>query len=115
MTKALGGQVARTTCTAVRGPVPPERVPLDARRPLLLDDPSRVLRVVSGHADVFAVPIINGLPAGARRHLYRAETGGIILGWPFVGPDARGQMIGFTRCWRPERRSARTGPRCPRR
>jgi NHLM bacteriocin system ABC transporter ATP-binding protein len=95
MTKALGGQVARTPRPAARGPVLPERVPLDARRPLLLDDPTRALRVESGHADVFAVPIVDGVPAGARRHLYRAEAGGVILGWPFVGADPQGPKIGL--------------------
>jgi NHLM bacteriocin system ABC transporter ATP-binding protein len=61
----------------------------------LLEDPTRALRVVSGYSDVFAVPIINGLPAGARRHLYRAEPGGVVLGWPSVAPDTKGQTKGL--------------------
>jgi NHLM bacteriocin system ABC transporter ATP-binding protein len=94
MTEPFGGQAARTPRLTARGPTLHERVPLVARRPILLDNPTRALRIVSGHADVFAVPIVNGVPAGARRHLYRTEAGGIILGWPFAGSDKQGQMVG---------------------
>jgi NHLM bacteriocin system ABC transporter ATP-binding protein len=71
-----------------------ERVPLDARRPRLLDDPASALRIISGHADLFAVPRANGAVTGARRHLCRIETGGIILGLPTVAVDGQDQSIG---------------------
>jgi NHLM bacteriocin system ABC transporter ATP-binding protein len=71
-----------------------ERVPLDGRRPRLLDDAVCALQVVAGHVDVFAVRIEGGAAAGARRHLCRIEAGGIILGLPFVKADALGQPIG---------------------
>src|SRR5262245_45388167 len=95
MTEALGGQIARIARAGPRGPTLPERVSLDARRPFLLDEPTRALRIVSGYADVFAVPISKGVPAGARRHLYRAEAGGVILARPFAGAEAGGQTVGL--------------------
>ena len=71
-----------------------EHVPLDGRRPRLLDDPALALQMVRGHADLFAVPIANGAPVGARHHLCRIETGGIILGLPSVASEVEGQSIG---------------------
>ena len=49
-------------------------------RPLALDDPERVWLVASGRVDVFAVPLADGVPAGARVHLYRAEAGQLLFG-----------------------------------
>ena len=72
----------------------PECVPLDGRRPRLLDDPTGALRIVRGHADVFAVPMLQDSPAGARHHLCRIETGGIILGLPSIVVGAPGPSIG---------------------
>jgi len=37
-----------------------ECVPLDGRRPRLLNDPARALRVTAGHVDLFAVSIMTG-------------------------------------------------------
>ena len=71
-----------------------ERVPLDARRPRLVDNPSGALSLVCGHADLFAVPHANGAVTGARRHLCRIETGGVILGLPSVAVDGQDQSIG---------------------
>jgi hypothetical protein len=69
-------------------------VPLDGRRPRLLDDTACALKVVCGHADLFAVSIADGAAAGARCHLCRIETGGVILGLPFVSADGQAQSIG---------------------
>jgi NHLM bacteriocin system ABC transporter ATP-binding protein len=64
-----------------------ERVPLDARRPRLIEA-GCALRLVRGHADLFAVAIEDGVAAGLRRHLCRIEAPGLILGLPFAqGPD----------------------------
>jgi NHLM bacteriocin system ABC transporter ATP-binding protein len=71
-----------------------ERVPLDGRRPRLLDDPTLALQMVRGHADLFAVPIASGAAVGARHHLCRIEAGGIILGLPFAASEVQGQSIG---------------------
>ncbi|MFI4987171.1 MAG: NHLP bacteriocin export ABC transporter permease/ATPase subunit [Alphaproteobacteria bacterium] len=76
-------------------PVPrlPEAVALDGHRPRLIDDPQRAMRVTSGHVDIFAVPAAEGGPAGARRHLFRVESGGIILGLPRVEADGAAGRI----------------------
>jgi NHLM bacteriocin system ABC transporter ATP-binding protein len=95
MSDRASGQTARTPRTE-GGPIAraAERMPLDGRRPRLLEDKAAALRVVCGHADLFAVPIVDGAVAGARRHLCRIEAGGIILGLPFVTVDGQGQSIG---------------------
>ncbi|OHB67469.1 MAG: NHLP bacteriocin export ABC transporter permease/ATPase subunit [Planctomycetes bacterium RBG_13_63_9] len=49
-------------------------------RPLVLDDPQRVGMVAVGHVDVFAVPLENGQPSGARVHVCRAEVGQLFFG-----------------------------------
>jgi NHLM bacteriocin system ABC transporter ATP-binding protein len=71
-----------------------ERVPLDGRRPRLLDDPSRALFVNAGHVDLFAVLVAEGAAAGARRHLCRIEAGDLILGLPFVECEGRAERVG---------------------
>ena len=37
------------------------------------------LQVTAGHVDVFAVSLVEGKAAGARHHLFRVESGEIIL------------------------------------
>jgi NHLM bacteriocin system ABC transporter ATP-binding protein len=93
-TKTQAVRTARATLSEVPKRQEVERVPLDARRPRLLDDSASALRLVCGHADLFAVPHANGAVTGARRHLCRIETGGIILGLPFVAVDGQDQLIG---------------------
>ena len=62
------------------------RVLLDGRRPQLLDHRGHVLQVIAGHVDLFAV-VGNGQTEGARQHLLRIETGGIIPDLPeHIGP-----------------------------
>src|SRR5262245_33980124 len=57
------------------------RVPLDGRRPRLLDHRGYVLNVLAGHVDLFAVIVADG-QVGARQHLLRIETGEIIPDLP---------------------------------
>jgi NHLM bacteriocin system ABC transporter ATP-binding protein len=96
MTRRAGGLASRAPgCDSGRPPQPAiERVPLDSRRPRLLNDPQRALRVASGHADLFAVPVADGVAAGARLHLCRIEAGGIILALPAVAANEKGETIG---------------------
>ena len=63
-------------------PPPLRRVPLDGRRPQLLDHRGHVLQIVAGHVDLFAVVVSQGRIEGARQHLMRIETGGIIPDMP---------------------------------
>ena len=58
------------------------RMPLDGRRPRLLDHRGYVLNVVAGHVDLFAVVVAGGQVQGARQHLLRIETGEIIPDLP---------------------------------
>lgn len=58
---------------------PPSGIVLDGRRPQLLDHRGHVLQVTAGHVDVFAVHMIEGSTEGARHHLFRVETGEILL------------------------------------
>jgi NHLM bacteriocin system ABC transporter ATP-binding protein len=55
-----------------------ERIALDGRRPKLLDHHGHVLQVICGHADLFAVSIMDGKVETARQHLFRVESGEII-------------------------------------
>jgi NHLM bacteriocin system ABC transporter ATP-binding protein len=57
----------------------PARLALDARRPKFLDHRSYVLQVTTGHVDVFAASMSESNEGGARHHLFRVETGGILL------------------------------------
>jgi NHLM bacteriocin system ABC transporter ATP-binding protein len=58
---------------------PPTRIVLDGRYPRLLDHREHVLLVVAGHVDVFAISFVEGRTEGARHHLFRVESGEIIL------------------------------------
>ena len=67
-------------------PVAPhwERIALDSRRPWSLDDRGRVLRIVTGHVDVFAVRSGAGVER-PRHHLFRLESGEIVMDLPGTG------------------------------
>jgi len=56
-----------------------DRVKFDGRHPKLLDHRRYALEVTAGHVDVFAVRLVEGNLAGARHHLFRVESGEIIL------------------------------------
>src|SRR3954451_9797536 len=51
----------------------------DGRHPKLLDHRGHALEVTAGHVDVFAVNLVEGNVAGARHHLFRVESGEIVL------------------------------------
>ena len=61
-----------------------ERIALDTRRPWPLDDRGRILRIVTGHVDLFAVRSGAGAER-TRHHLFRLETGEIIVDLPRAG------------------------------
>jgi NHLM bacteriocin system ABC transporter ATP-binding protein len=65
---------------------------LDGRRPKLLDHRGHVLQVTAGHVDVFAVSAIEGRTEGARHHLFRVESGEILLDLE-GSPDSAGRRI----------------------
>lgn len=56
---------------------PAQRITLDPRHPVLLDNHDRVLEVAAGHIDIFAVETAK--TNGMRHHLFRLEPGEIIL------------------------------------
>ena len=58
---------------------PPGHVTFDGRHPRLLDHRGHALEITAGHVDVFAVGVAEGNAAGARHHLFRVESGEIIL------------------------------------
>jgi NHLM bacteriocin system ABC transporter ATP-binding protein len=62
-----------------------QRIVLDARMPRLLDHHGYALQVVAGHVDLFAVRSVEQSKEGARHHLFRIETDGIILDLPELG------------------------------
>src|SRR5207248_1987176 len=59
-------------------------------RPVLLDDPGTAWVVFSGHVEVYAVRTEGGQATGARRHLFRADTGVALL-----GIDLQSQRVGL--------------------
>src|SRR5258708_29967331 len=83
------------------------RIVLDGRHPKLLDRREHVLQVLTGYADVFAVSVVEGRTGGARHHLFRVESGEVILDLPETvdssgtriqviavgGPGAEGLMV----------------------
>ncbi|HWX31637.1 MAG TPA: NHLP bacteriocin export ABC transporter permease/ATPase subunit [Steroidobacteraceae bacterium] len=77
-----------------RAPVIPQlqRLVLDGRIPRLLDHRGYALQVVAGHVDLFAVRFVGESTQGARHHLFRVETGGIILDLPELA-DASGERV----------------------
>src|ERR1700754_1680477 len=61
------------------------RIALDGRRPQPLDRRGFGMEVVAGHVDVFAVSIDDAEGEEARRHLFRVESGALILDLPNGG------------------------------
>ena len=54
-------------------------VVFDGRHPKLLDHHGYALQITAGHLDVFAVRVVDGSTEGARHHLFRVESGEIVL------------------------------------
>jgi NHLM bacteriocin system ABC transporter ATP-binding protein len=72
--------------SAPRGDAEIQRIAADA--PLRLDTYPGFFRVRSGYVDLFAVPLIDGEPAGARRHVLRVPAGHIVSGLPATASAA---------------------------
>jgi len=73
-------------------------IEIDGNTPILLDDPDVVFLVQSGKAEVYAVPLLNGKPAGRRTHLFRAELGQALFGLETEAVDG---SIGLLVCGSP--------------
>jgi len=71
----------------------PERVRLDARRPLRLEPAGSVLLVSAGFVDLFAQPRVEDRTDGARTELFRVEGGNIVLGLPLDDIDTTGRRL----------------------
>jgi NHLM bacteriocin system ABC transporter ATP-binding protein len=69
-----------------------ERVLLDPRRPRLLDDRDNVFEVKAGHVDIFVIDALNPDDAH-RRHLFRIETGDIVLSLQTACGGGRLQIV----------------------
>jgi NHLM bacteriocin system ABC transporter ATP-binding protein len=63
-----------------------------ANKPILLTNPREAWVIYSGHADIFAVQVENGEAVGSRQHLFRADTGSVLLGVE-PGENAYGLLI----------------------
>jgi NHLM bacteriocin system ABC transporter ATP-binding protein len=85
-------QRAQATADREAASCPATRIVLDGRYPKLLDHREHVLQVVTGYADVFAVNIVEGRTGGARHHLFRVESGEVILDLP-EAVDSSGTRI----------------------
>ena len=68
------------------------RILLDARHPKLLDHRGYVLQVVAGHVDVFVVHAFGDAAQGPRHHLFRIESGEIILDLPHSVDSSGGRL-----------------------
>lgn len=64
------------------------RIMLDGRHPTLLDHRERGLLVTAGYVDVFAVSLVKDSAEGARHHLFRVESGEVILDLPETVDDS---------------------------
>jgi NHLM bacteriocin system ABC transporter ATP-binding protein len=58
----------------------PQRYKIKGNQPILLDDPDAVWLIHSGAMSVFTVPLRDGVPHGARQHLFSAKAGEALFG-----------------------------------
>src|ERR1700710_1386845 len=74
---------------------PAGHIAFDGRPPKLLDHHGYALQITAGHVDVFAVRLVEGSTEGARNHLFRVESGEIILDLQsgFNSSDAQVQVL----------------------
>ena len=74
---------------------PADHVVFDGRHPRLLDHRGYALQITAGHVDVFAVRLVDGSTEGARHHLFRLESGEIVLDLQagFDGADMQVQVL----------------------
>jgi NHLM bacteriocin system ABC transporter ATP-binding protein len=61
--------------------------------PLLLEGSEHVWLVLSERIDVFAVPVENGQPCGARSHVLRVAAGQLLFGVESEGPGASLRLL----------------------
>ncbi len=73
-----------------------ERIPTDATRPFLMDDPERVYLVEQGHLDVFAVELRGDEPVNRRRFVARVPADSMAFGNDRVpDPNRPDSVFGF--------------------
>jgi NHLM bacteriocin system ABC transporter ATP-binding protein len=72
-------QQAEATANQEATARPAGHVVFDGRNPKLLDHHGYALQITAGHVDVFAVRLVEGSTEGARHHLFRVESGEIVL------------------------------------
>ncbi|PJG51252.1 NHLP bacteriocin export ABC transporter permease/ATPase subunit [Bradyrhizobium forestalis] len=80
------------------------RMILDSRHPVTLDRRGRVLQVMSGHVDVFAIGTVGDEQTTPRQHLFRIEQGSILAdvlqgedpGLRMVAVGSAGAEVGVT-------------------
>jgi NHLM bacteriocin system ABC transporter ATP-binding protein len=70
------------------------RQPLDAAKPLLLDQPGWLWQVTNGLVDVFAVELDRGRPRGRRQFLHRVAAGEMLFPLPSYS-TGEGRELGF--------------------
>lgn len=72
-------QQARAAANQEGASRPAGHIAFDGRHPKLLDHRGYALQITAGHVDVFAVRLVEGSTDGARHHLFRIESGEIVL------------------------------------
>lgn len=65
-----------------------DRVEIGSNVPVEIDDPETIWLVYEGKIDIFAVRVVAGQAAGARRHLFRVEAGDLLFGLDLSGHGA---------------------------
>jgi NHLM bacteriocin system ABC transporter ATP-binding protein len=80
------GSRADNFAVTAPGPVggQPQRVILDSRNPKPLDHHGHALLVAAGCVDLYAVKVVDSRTASARHHLFRVDSGEVILDLPSV-------------------------------
>jgi hypothetical protein len=76
----------------VRTARPAERLAADA--PMRLDTYDGFFLVRAGYVDLFVVPLIDGEPIGARRHVLRVPSGRLVGGLPAMGTPPSSRWAG---------------------
>ncbi len=68
-------------------------IEVGGNQPLLLDDANSVWIILSGRVDVFSTRLKDGRVAGARRRLFRADTGQALFGIHLAGQGAETGLL----------------------
>ncbi|NCC26181.1 MAG: hypothetical protein EOM25_13460, partial [Deltaproteobacteria bacterium] len=72
-----------------------QRLELNGKTPLMLDDPGVVWTVLDGRVEVYAVRIQGSETVGTRRHLYTVSIGEILIGLPMSPSGLALQAVGL--------------------